>query len=155
MSFLKKKGEINMSFTNSPATSAIDRVRLIVGDTNTEFDYLSDETYQYLLNKYQNNEQATAMEAARYILGSLAKYSRQRTGDIEVYGAEMFKNYKDFLIELLRNPQMLLARAQAYAGGISKSDMERNDMNPDNISPRFYRGFSENRRVYEDDPMIL
>ena len=46
-----------MSFTNSPATSAIDRVRLIVGDTNTEFDYLSDETYQYLLNKYQNNEQ--------------------------------------------------------------------------------------------------
>lgn len=140
-----------MSFTNSPATSATDRVRLIVGDTATEFDYLSDETYQYLLTKYLNNETAAALEAARYILGSLAKYSRQRTGDIEVYGAEMFKNYKDFLIELIRNPQMLLDRAQVYAGGISRSDMEQNDMNPDNIAPRFYRGFSEDHRVYEDD----
>lgn len=144
-----------MSYTNSPATSAIDRVRLIVGDTNTEFDYLADEVYGYLLTKYQGNETTSAMEAARYILGSLAKYSRQRTGDIEVYGAEMFKNYKDFLIELLRNPQMLLSRAQAYAGGISKSDMEQNDSNPDNISPRFYRGFSEDRRVYEDDPTLF
>lgn len=144
-----------MSFTNNPALSATDRVRLIVGDTATEFDYLSDETYEYLLNKYNDNETASALEAARYILGSLAKYSRQRTGDIEVYGAEMFKNYKDFLIELIRNPQLLLARASAYAGGISKSDMIQNDSNPDNISPTFYKGFSENKRIYEDDPEFL
>jgi len=140
-----------MPFTNSPATSATDRVRLIVGDTATEFEYLADETYEYLLDKYSDNETTAAMEAARYILGSLAKYSRQRTGDIEVYGAEMFKNYRDFLIELLRNPQMLLSRAAIYAGGISKRDMELNDANPDNVSPTFYKGFSEDRRIYEDD----
>lgn len=140
-----------MPFNNNPANSATDRVRLIVGDTMTEYEYLSDETYEYLLDKYDGNETAAALEAARYILGSLAKYSRQRTGDIEVYGAEMFKNYKDFLIELIRNPQMLLDRAQAYAGGISKSDMEKNDCNPDNIPPRFYRGFAEGKRVYEDE----
>lgn len=140
-----------MSFTNNPATNPVDRVRLIVGDTNAQYEYLSDETYTYLLDKYSGNETTSAMEAARYILGSLAKYSRQRTGDIEVYGAEMFKNYRDFLIELLRNPQMLLSRASIYAGGISKSDMELNDSNPDNVSPTFYKGFSEDRRIYEDD----
>ena len=140
-----------MAFTNNPALSATDRVRLIVGDTATEFEYLSDETYEYLLNKYNDNETAAALEAARYILGSLAKYSRQRTGDIEVYGAEMFKNYKDFLIELIRNPQMLLDRARAYAGGISKSDMIQNDNNPDNLCPTFYKGFSQGKRIYEDE----
>lgn len=144
-----------MPFTNNPALSATDRVRLIVGDTATEFEYLSDETYEYLLNKYNDNETAAALEAARYILGSLAKYSRQRTGDIEVYGAEMFKNYKDFLIELIRNPQMLLDRARAYAGGISKSDMIQNDSNPDNLCPTFYKGFSQGKRIYEDDPEFL
>lgn len=140
-----------MAFTNNPATNPIDRLRLIVGDTMVEIEYLSDETYQYLLTKYENNETPAALEAARYILGSLARYSRQRTGDIEVYGAEMFKNYKDFLVELIRNPQMLLDRAQAYAGGISKSDMQANDANPDNVPPRFYRGFTEGIRVYDDD----
>lgn len=140
-----------MPYTNNPAGSATDRVRLIVGDIATEFEYLSDETYEYLLDKYDGNETAAALEAARYILGSLAKYSRQRTGDIEVYGAEMFENYKDFLLELIKNPQLLFDRAQAYAGGISKSDMENNDNNPDNLPPRIYRGFSEGKRVYEDD----
>lgn len=140
-----------MPFTNNPATNPIDRVRLIVADTMVEIEYLSDETYQYLLDKHSNNETAAALEAARYILGSLAKYSRQRTGDIEVYGAEMFKNYRDFLVELIRNPQMLLDRSQVYAGGISKSDMEANDANPDNLPPRFYRGFASGKRVYEED----
>lgn len=140
-----------MSFMNDPANNPIDRIRLIVGDTITEFDYLSDETYQYLLDKHNNNETSTALEAARYILGSLTRFSRERTGSIEVYGSEMFKNYRDFLVELLRNPQMLLDRAQVYAGGISKSDMIANDSNPDNIAPRIYIGFSEGKRVYEDD----
>lgn len=140
-----------MAFTNNPATNPIDRLRLIVGDTMVEIEYLSDETYQYLLDKYNGNETPAALEAARYILGSLAKYSRQRTGDIEVYGAEMFKNYRDFLIELIRNPQMLLDRAQVYAGGISKSDMKSHDSNPDNLTPTFYKGFTTGKRVYEDD----
>lgn len=140
-----------MAFTNNPATNPIDRLRLIVGDTMTEIEYLSDQTYQYLLTKYSGNETPAALEAARYILGSLAKYSRQRTGDIEVYGAEMFKNYRDFLIELIRNPQMLLDRAQVYAGGISKSDMKAHDNNPDNLSPTFYKGFTTGCRVYEED----
>lgn len=138
-----------MSFTNDPASSKTDRVRLIVGDTDIQYEYLSDETYEYLLTKYSDNETAAALEAARYILGSLAKYSRQRTGDIEVYGAEMFKNYKDFLVELLRNPQMLLDRAAVYAGGVSKADMALNDANTDNVPPRFYRGFTEGVRVYD------
>jgi hypothetical protein len=144
-----------MSFTGDPANSATDRIRLIVGDTNNQFEYLTDDVYEYLLAKYKNAETPTALEAARYILGSLARLSRQRTGDIEVYGAEMFNNYKAFLVELLRNPQLLLDRAAVYAGGISKVDMERNDLNTDNVQPRFYRGFSENKRIYEDDDGVF
>ena len=140
-----------MSFTNDPVNSLTDRVRLIVGDTMTEIEYLSDEVYVFLLDKYANNVTAASLEASRYILGSLSKYSRQRTGDIEVYGAEMFKNYRDFLRELLRNPQMLFDRATIYAGGISKSDMKKNDRRSDNVAPTVYKGMTTNTRIYDKD----
>ena len=105
----------------------------------------------FLLDKYANNVTAASLEASRYILGSLSKYSRQRTGDIEVYGAEMFKNYRDFLRELLRNPQMLFDRATIYAGGISKSDMKKNDRRSDNVAPTIYKGMTTNTRIYDKD----
>ena len=139
-----------MAFTGDPANSATDRIRLIVGDTDNQLEYLTDDVYVYLLTKYNNAETPTALEAARYILGSLAKFSRQRTGEVEIYGAEMFNNYKAFLTELLRNPQMLLDRAAVYAGGLSKKDMRANDCNGDNLPPSFYRGFTEEHRVYDD-----
>ena len=49
-----------MSFTNNPSASATDRIRLFVVDVDTNLEWLSDETYQYLLTKYNDNEKSCA-----------------------------------------------------------------------------------------------
>lgn len=139
-----------MPFTGDPVNSAIDRVRLITGDTDPVYEFLDDTTYQYLLDKNNNNEKQAALEGARYILANIARYTRERTGDIEVYGNEFFKNYRSYLLELVNNPNFSNILPMPYAGGISKQDMLENDQNEDNVRPAFYRGFSIDKHVYEE-----
>ncbi len=139
-----------MSFTNDPANSAVDRIRLFVGDTLAYPEWLSDETYTYLLDKYNDNESLSAVEAAKYILAQLTHYTRERAGEVEVYGDVYFKNYKEFLTQLIQDPTITLSSATPYAGGISKSDMESNDCNSDNVTSRFYRGFASGKRVWDE-----
>lgn len=131
-----------MAYTGNPADSALDRIRLAVGDTLPQ-PILDDDTYQWLLDKYQDNETRAAIDAAQMILFNLTRYVRERTGDIEVYGGNFFDNYRDALMEWLRNPNLSSIVAMPYAGGISVSDMQANNDNPDNVK----------RCAVEDDPL--
>jgi len=139
-----------MPFTNNPVISATDRVRLITGDTDTVYEFLDDITYQYLIDKHSSNEKQAAIEAAKYILASITRFTRERTGDIEVYGNEFFRNYRTYLLEMVNNPNFSNILPMPYAGGISKKDMLKNDENPDNVRPAVYRGFSVEEHVYEE-----
>lgn len=139
-----------MPFTNNPAISATDRVRLITGDTDTVYEFLDDVTYQYLLDKHSNNDKQAALEAAKYILASITRFTRERTGDIEVYGNEFFRNYRAYLLEMVNNPNFSNILPMPYAGGISRKDMRKNDANPDNVRPAFYSGFSIEEHTYEE-----
>lgn len=132
-----------MPYTGNPADSALDRIRLTVGDTLPQ-PILDDDTYQWLLEKYEDNETRAATDAAQMILFNLTRYARERTGDIEVYGAEYFNNYRRALEDWLRNPNLSAIIAVPYAGGISVSDMEANRNNPDNV----------NRCVVENEDLV-
>lgn len=139
-----------MSFTGDPVNNPLDRIRLMTGDTDPVYEFLDDATYQYVLDKNSQNEKASAMEAARYILANITRYTRERTGDIEVYGNEFFKNYRTYLLELVNNPNFTNMLPMPYAGGISKQDMLNNDQNEDNVRPEFYQGFSIEKHSYEE-----
>jgi len=139
-----------MAFTSDPVNNPTDRVRLITGDTDPVYEFLDDSTYTYVLDKNNSNERQAAIEASRYILANITRYTRERTGDIEVYGNEFFKNYKEYLLELVNNPNFSGILPMPYAGGISKSDMLKNDENTDNARPTVYLGFSTNEHVYEE-----
>lgn len=138
-----------MPYTGNPATNPIDEVRLHVGDIWSDMEMLADSDYQYFLDKYEGNIRRATLDAARSILFKLARLSRERTGDIEVYGAEWFKNYQAALTEVLRNPELALSIAMPYAGGISKSDMAQNDANCDNVVRDVYIGFTEGVKLYD------
>ena len=145
-----------MAFTSDPVNSITDRVRLVTGDTDPVYEFLDDETYGYVLDKNNNNEKQAALEAAKYILASITRFTRERTGDIEVYGNEFFKNYRTYLLELVNNPNFSTIFPMPYAGGISKKDMLANDENLDNVRPTVaYRGFSIEKHVYEDRKSVV
>lgn len=134
-----------MPYSGNPADSVLDRVRLTVGDTLPQ-PVLDDDTYEYLVSKHNGNESKVAIEAARMILFNLARFTRERAGDIEVYGADYFRNYRQALQDWLDDPNSnpIYNNAMPYAGGISVSDMKKNNDNSDNVKKEVYKGFSEN-----------
>ncbi len=126
-------------------------VRLNVGDTWDDMEMLADGDYQYFLDKYAGNERRATLDAARAILFKLTRLSRERTGDIEVYGVEWFKNYRSALLDMVRNPELSMSVPMPYAGGISKADMRANDDNSDSVTRDTYIGFSEGVKLYAQD----
>lgn len=129
-----------MAYSGSPATSAIDRVRLMCGDIDTSLVFLDDATYSYYLTKNNNNEKRTAREIMPIILFSLAKMRRERAYMCEVYGADTFNNYMQAIKLALANPAIYDVEFTPYAGGISRSDMQANSDDNDTLSPKVYRG---------------
>lgn len=121
-----------MSYSGNPSGSATDRVRLNVGDIWPDMEWLHDEDYLYFINKYNGNENRATLDAARTILFVLARYTRERTGDIEVYGGDIANNYFRALELMLKDPNAAISLAMPYAGGISRTDMHANRVNSDN-----------------------
>lgn len=133
------------------APTLIEQVRLNVGDNNTEFQILPDDTYQWLLDKYNNNVNRSSLDAAKYILFELTKFpTRERTGQIEVWN-EWVNAYRKALELFIKDPNLTSIIPVPYAGGISKSDMKSNDSDNDNVRPELHKGFSRGARVYNVD----
>ena len=122
-----------MPYTNDPANNPVDRIRLNVGDIWEDIEYLTDADYQYFLDAADGNERRATMDAVRAILFKLTRMTRERTGDIEVYGGDWFNNYMKALLLILKDPNISVSLAVPYAGGISRSDMQANRCDPDNF----------------------
>ncbi|UAV89663.1 hypothetical protein [Pseudomonas phage COT4] len=121
-----------MPYTNNPAGSATDRVRLNVGDIWPDMEWLHDEDYQYFIDKNNGNENRATLDAARALLFVLSRYTRERTGDIEVYGGDIFSNFYRALELILKDPNIAISVAMPYAGGIDRQDMHDNRANCNN-----------------------
>lgn len=122
-----------MPYTNDPQNNPVDRIRLNVGDIWDDIEYLTDADYQYFLDAANGNENRATMDAVRAILFKLTRMTRERTGDIEVYGGDWFSNYMKALQLILKDPNIAISLAVPYAGGISRSDMQANRCDPDNF----------------------
>ncbi len=122
-----------MPYQNDPANNPIDRIRLNVGDIWDDMEMLADADYQYFLDAANGNERRATMDAVRAILFKLTRMTRERTGDIEVYGGDWFNNYMKALQLILKDPNISISLAVPYAGGISRSDMQANRCDPDNF----------------------
>lgn len=138
-----------MAYRGDPLNNPTDALRLVTGDIWDDMEYLTDNDYQYYLVRNNGNEKRAGLDAMRAILLKLTRGARERAGDIEVYGSEYFKNYLQALTMILRNPELTYSLAMPYAGGISKSDMLKNDMNPDSPTRQIYIGFGSGRRLYD------
>lgn len=137
-----------MPYTGNPATNAVDRIRLTVGDTFDDMELLSDADYEYFIAA-AGSERRAVLDAARAILFKLARFVRERTGDIEVYGGDWWTHYRTALQDVIKNPDLAFSIAIPYAGGISRSDMIANDLDPDTVSREIGVGYNANRKVYD------
>ena len=122
-----------MSFTGDPANSVTDRLRLNVGDTDILEEGLTDEVYQFTLDKHVGSESLASLEALRYLVSKYANFVDEKTGGVFVRESDKYKQYKELLDRLTKDPSFsLLSAGLPFAGGISVSDQEANCANPDN-----------------------
>lgn len=136
---------------NGDLSNPIMQVRLNVADTFDDVELLKDAEYAYFLDKYNGNVNRATIDAARSILFKLARNTRERIDVLEIHGDQWARQYRDTLIEMLRNPELTVSVAMPYAGGISKEDMYANDSNSDNVTRSTYIGFTEGKKLYKQD----
>lgn len=100
-------------------TSPIGMVRLRVADYS-DLPLFPDSVYQAVLDENSGSIPATAKTMASYILGALSHKTHRKLAQIEVWGAEAFKNYKDFLILTVKDPAFMSYSPVPY--GLSSVD---------------------------------
>ena len=129
------------------SNSAVDRVRLRLGDTTCPY-ILEDATIEYYLSKNANNENRSYRDLLTVVLFSLSRLTRERAGDVEIYGSEYFRQYYDAVKLALSNPDLNYVVAIPYASGISRNDMATNQQDVDSVDKPFYNGFTDETPSY-------
>ena len=137
-----------MSYSGNPSASDLDYVRFLIGDTDTTSEQLSDDEINALVTMY-----GSAINAASYAADSLyAKYARKvnkKIGDLSIDYSDLAKHYKDLATTLRRQASIRLAAP--YAGGISKTTKEANEVDTDLVKPSFTKDMHTDRWNSEDD----
>ena len=116
------------------AYTDIQKVRIEVADLEPGFPLLSDDEYEYLLEKNNNAIVRTSVDAARIILLKLSQQTDETVSIFSIRGSKVAESYRLALELYIKNPQLnpLYNNLQGYFGGVSKSDMQANNDNCDN-----------------------
>lgn len=112
-----------------------DRVRLLIGDTDSAASLFSDEELTALISLYGGVNSA-AVAAAR---GLAAKYSRNAdkwVGDLKILASQKARAYLDLATALEKS---MSSRGVPSAGGIRISQKETMDADENRVRPSFRR----------------
>lgn len=138
-----------MSYTDDPENNAVDRVRLTVGDIDPCDELLSDEVYKFALTNNNDDEIKASIQILKHIVAMLANSMTEKTGEVFLKANERYKQYKELLDTLIKDPSTSFMRAGAgYTGGIYQSEIDANNNNSNTVKPPFKLGWSTNINRY-------
>lgn len=84
-------------------TSKITMMRLRCGDTR-DIPFLPDEVYCSALDEKKGDIKSASILCAQYILAQLAFKTRAKMVQLEVFGGDAFKQYQEYLLMIVKNP---------------------------------------------------
>ena len=130
-----------MAFTYDLSTRP-GKVRLMIGDTDSTMELLSDEEIQVALDDTESNGEAAAI-CCTFIAGSFARKVSHSIDDVKIEAQQKYDHYKDLAAMFRTNPGALaggIPRLRMFVGGISIA--KRDDMlnDADRIQPNFRLG---------------
>ena len=109
---------------------------------------MDDQSIEYYITKNSGNENKAYKDLLTVMLFSLSRLTRERAGDLEIYGSEYFRQYYDSVKLALSNPELNHIVAVPYASGISRNDMATNQQDTDSVDKPFYMGFTDETPSY-------
>lgn len=105
-------------------TTNLGLCRLRCGDFG-DLSLLPDAVYAQALADSGDNVRQASLTCAMYILASLSQSTHRRLATIEVWGSEKYKQYKDYLMLLSKDPSFNGTCPIPYSGSSvgEKSDI--------------------------------
>ena len=113
----------------------ISACRTEVGDVVIELPILADSEYTYFLTKNSENIRRASLDAAKTILLKISLNSKDSVVDVlSIKTSMQADQYRKALQLYIKSPELngMYSTVSAWAGGISKSDMQANVDNLDN-----------------------
>lgn len=113
----------------------ISACRTEVGDVVIELPILTDSEYTYFLTKNSENIRRASLDAAKTILLKLSLNSKDSVVDVlSIKTSMQADQYRKALQLYIKSPELngMYSTVSAWAGGISKSDIQANIDNLDN-----------------------
>ena len=128
------------TFSDSLTTDR-DKVRLKIGDTDTQDQLLSDETLDALL-AVRNDVVLCAIDACRAILSKLARDIDRSAAGMSGSRSQKTTHYKDVLATLVKESS---GETRMKVGGVSRSENETILDNSDFEKPSFTIGINDRK----------
>lgn len=120
------------NYGNNPADSLVDRVRMLVGDTDENAKLISDTEIEYFISE-SGEEYEAAWRTACAIKAWSCRLVNKSGGGMNEGGAAVFKHYTELAEELLMRAPMAIPRAPQ----LRTTDRERMKADPTLIQPQF------------------
>ncbi len=119
----------------------LNRVRLMVGDTDEDDPQLSDEEIEYLVDTYAGVETA-AVHAARAIMAQYARLVTKAVGDLRISLSDRHAHYKE-LVDYLETIAATSDPYTFYIGGQSFDEIDSDARDIDLPPGRFAVGMHD------------
>lgn len=123
------------------ATSSKDVVRLLIGDIISCDQQMQDEEIAYFVSA-RGTIYGAAAECCRSMAAKFSRSVDQQAGTSKLFYSQMAKAYTVKSIEF-ETKATLSGSAMPYAGGISLSDKQLQDVNTDRVLPVFSKGIMD------------
>lgn len=142
------------TYTNDPANVPRDAVRLLVGDTDTDDQKVTDEAIAFFLDQAGDDTYLAAALSARSIAASYAVEVDTKFESVSSDYSQLSENYYKLATKLEAQSKKFGSRGLGLpaAGGLTYSDIRANDQNDDRVQPKFKQDqFANPPRGYEGD----
>lgn len=146
-----------MPYTNDPAGSLSDAVRLEIGDTNPTTPLFSDEEVLYFLNSTNDVVILAAIQATEALIAKAAGQVDQVTGKVSTKWSQVSKGYQT-LLQSLQDKKLDSVTPCIYTGGAEVTNLRDNDVNTNVVHETFRQGMHNNKsrtRLYNEEDDIV
>lgn len=132
---------MSWSYSGNPASSTRDKVRFLIGDTDTTDQQFSNEEIDAILADNADEPYATAIVLIEGLIARYSRYISKSVGDLSISYGDRVKQYQSLLTGLRRRASIQLCAP--YAGGISIADKNVDEADDDRVSPYFTVGMHD------------
>lgn len=133
---------MSWSYSGNPSSSSRDKVRFLIGDTDSTDQLLTDAEVDYTLTVYTDAYLAGAM-CSDVLAAKWSRLADKSVGSLSISYSQRQKNMAELAQRLRRMSATLSSTVAPYAGGISVSDKESQEEDDDRTAPAFSVGMHD------------